>query len=99
MLLEQERRQAFPQFYSLIFFLIRRCNRQHSGDPGGDDEPPDAQHDERADPEPGPGRPPLHRLLCPLHRHRLLPGQVAVRADMVSGEWEEKTVDSPTQNF
>ncbi len=67
-------------------FSSSRCYRQHLGDRGGDYESSDAQHNQRAHPQPGLGRPPLHRLLCPLHRHGLLAGQVAIRTRLVPGE-------------
>ena len=50
-----------------------RDNREPACDRGGGDQPADAQHDQRAHPEPGAGRPPLHRPLRPLHRRRLRP--------------------------
>ena len=47
--------------------------------------PDDAQHHQRSDPQPGGGRPALHRLLRPVHRHRLRPQLLAVRAGLVPG--------------
>jgi hypothetical protein len=46
----------------------------------------DAKHDQRPDPELGRGRPFVHRLLRPLHGHRLRTQLLALRPHVVSGE-------------
>ena len=49
----------------------------------GEPQPPDEEHDQPADPEPGRGGPPLPAGLRPRHRQRLRPHVLAVRAGVV----------------
>ena len=60
-----------------------RYRRQCPGDCSGDDESPDAQHHQRVDPEPGRGRPSLHRALCALYGHGLRLEPLAIRPHLV----------------
>ena len=63
-----------------------RHNRQPARDRRGRDKQADAQHHQRAHPQPGARRPPLHRAVRALHRGRLRPlrdAGLAVRAAVV----------------
>ena len=79
------RNTIIPQLSCLPFFSLRH-NRQPARDRRGRDQPADAQHDQRAHPQPGARRPPLHRAVRAFHGRRLRPlhhAGLAVRTAVV----------------